>query len=475
MCVTYQTVSNWERDVSVPDIDSIKKLCEIFTITSDELIGCNKSDYKETKKERLISQTFTEKSKVARLLGVLVCIMIVSYFFSSVFSATSIKKTVLVSFLSLLANVSYFISTLGAFVCFLIGKKYSEKKIFILLFYCSVALYVVLVIITLSVLSNKIIQLYNIYGSKITNSQLNNLVAEQKLLYYLDNICFFGASVSFLFAFESKFRDKEILRLEIAYLVCCTLSLLVFFVLQESFTLFYVISFVLAYLIKKDKTVEIPYNFYGTTTSKYDLVSQNSEPLETEKGLEVKLKLSHVLGGTFLKVVIIALFVFITFVPNADFVNDNPVNRVNKKDLYLLFGVLPFIFYFVCLVLKKSQSIKFSIFALLVILAYLIIQICSFQRTIQSNDYDTIRYGEMIITACLQCFFVWIYAFKYSIGKRTFSLKILPLIINIISALAFICLSIINPSGYLGFQFLSMLANMLVVMLLSFSYKDLIN
>ena len=122
-----------------------------------------------------------------------------------------------------------------------------------------------------------------------------------------------------------------------------------------------------------------------------------------------------------------------------------------------------------------GNNIKFSIFALLVALVYLVVQISFFERTIQSNDYETIRYGEMIITACLQCLFVWLYAFKYLTRERPFSLKILPLIINIISASGFIFLSIINPYGFLGFQFLSMLANMLAVMFLSFSYKDLIN
>lgn len=41
LCVTRQTVSKWEQGINQPDIDTIKKLAEIFGVTADEIIGAS--------------------------------------------------------------------------------------------------------------------------------------------------------------------------------------------------------------------------------------------------------------------------------------------------------------------------------------------------------------------------------------------------------------------------------------------------
>ena len=53
--ITAQAVSKWENNLSEPDIDSIKKMCEIFEISVDEFLGISK--HKE------VAATKTEQSQ----------------------------------------------------------------------------------------------------------------------------------------------------------------------------------------------------------------------------------------------------------------------------------------------------------------------------------------------------------------------------------------------------------------------------
>ena len=47
--ITAQAVSKWENSLSEPDIDSIRKMCEIFNVSVDEFLGV--SVKKEVEKE----------------------------------------------------------------------------------------------------------------------------------------------------------------------------------------------------------------------------------------------------------------------------------------------------------------------------------------------------------------------------------------------------------------------------------------
>lgn len=49
--VTSQAVSKWENGLSEPDIESIKKICEIFHITFDEFFGAEPKDEQPTEAE----------------------------------------------------------------------------------------------------------------------------------------------------------------------------------------------------------------------------------------------------------------------------------------------------------------------------------------------------------------------------------------------------------------------------------------
>lgn len=73
--VTRQTISKWETDQSLPDFDKIIPLCNLYKITSDELLTGNKKDEKNI--EELKNNSYFENKK-KRTMGLIIGIL--SYF-----------------------------------------------------------------------------------------------------------------------------------------------------------------------------------------------------------------------------------------------------------------------------------------------------------------------------------------------------------------------------------------------------------
>ena len=186
---THQTVSNWERGISFPDVDSIGKLCAIFNVTSDELFGFKKIDKKSKDKSERVLLSYTDKSKVAKILSVLIYVMIVSYAFYSTLSLGMIKQTIFTAILLIVSGSVFLLSFAGCFVLFLLGKKYSCNKIFTGLFYAFFAISIVLIIVTLSTTFDTIKGLYDKYGVNIPTIQLNNALRTQNALVFICNLC----------------------------------------------------------------------------------------------------------------------------------------------------------------------------------------------------------------------------------------------------------------------------------------------
>lgn len=68
MCVSKQTVSNWESNKRTPDIDTLKKLSEFFNVSTDYLLGKNTHENSPesliTSKETTVWEpTLNEKDK----------------------------------------------------------------------------------------------------------------------------------------------------------------------------------------------------------------------------------------------------------------------------------------------------------------------------------------------------------------------------------------------------------------------------
>ena len=65
--VTRQTISKWETDQSSPELDKIIPICELFEITTDELI----TGKKEVKEKRLDIEDNKKKRTIGLIIGIL--------------------------------------------------------------------------------------------------------------------------------------------------------------------------------------------------------------------------------------------------------------------------------------------------------------------------------------------------------------------------------------------------------------------
>lgn len=74
MNVTDKAVSKWERDLSCPDINSLPKLAEIFSVSVDELMQAKEGDKREEQKEKLGSMIDLIFRAVAMGMGVAVTV-----------------------------------------------------------------------------------------------------------------------------------------------------------------------------------------------------------------------------------------------------------------------------------------------------------------------------------------------------------------------------------------------------------------
>ncbi|HWP79619.1 MAG TPA: helix-turn-helix transcriptional regulator [Candidatus Acidoferrum sp.] len=70
MSVTDKAVSKWERDLSCPDINSLPKLAEIFSISVDELMQVKESGERGDAKEKLGQIVTLILRAVAMAMGV---------------------------------------------------------------------------------------------------------------------------------------------------------------------------------------------------------------------------------------------------------------------------------------------------------------------------------------------------------------------------------------------------------------------
>lgn len=70
MCVTDKAVSKWERDISCPNIETIKKLADFFDINVNELLSAKSS----SKKNNIITLIF---NAVALAMGISVLVLMI--------------------------------------------------------------------------------------------------------------------------------------------------------------------------------------------------------------------------------------------------------------------------------------------------------------------------------------------------------------------------------------------------------------
>ncbi len=75
--VVRQTVSKWEKGLSIPDADMIIKLSEIFGVKAGELLGEKNALVENVKKQKVAKGGYCILRTIGRfLLGVLICYLI---------------------------------------------------------------------------------------------------------------------------------------------------------------------------------------------------------------------------------------------------------------------------------------------------------------------------------------------------------------------------------------------------------------
>ncbi len=79
--VTRQSVSKWETNQSTPDFDKIVPLCELFEISTDELLIGKREDKKEIKEEKVLTkEEVRRKSAEIVSTSVFIYVLAVSIF-----------------------------------------------------------------------------------------------------------------------------------------------------------------------------------------------------------------------------------------------------------------------------------------------------------------------------------------------------------------------------------------------------------
>lgn len=122
--VTRQTVSKWETDQSTPDFDKILPLCELYGISTEELITGKKVVIQEEKqektKEEIISDTPEKKSK--RVKGLVIGILIYFVAISWIMVSIPVIK------MNLIVSSAIFLLICGIATCLIVYTQIMYKK-----------------------------------------------------------------------------------------------------------------------------------------------------------------------------------------------------------------------------------------------------------------------------------------------------------------------------------------------------------
>ncbi len=130
--VTRQTISKWETDQSTPDFDKIIPICELYGLSSDELLGnINSDDTKEKKGEEINSQEVEKANTIRkRKKSMGISLGILFYFLSVVWIMIAIpvmmmNPIVASAIFLLICGIATFIIV---FSCMFYSKDKREKE-----------------------------------------------------------------------------------------------------------------------------------------------------------------------------------------------------------------------------------------------------------------------------------------------------------------------------------------------------------
>ena len=122
--VSRQTISKWETDSSTPDFDKIIPICDLFEITTDELLTGNKEE-KEEVKESSISEEEKSRKRIGGIaFSVFLYFAAVAWIMTSV-AALNLNPVISSATFLLICGIG---TSIIVYTCIVYKKEKKEKK-----------------------------------------------------------------------------------------------------------------------------------------------------------------------------------------------------------------------------------------------------------------------------------------------------------------------------------------------------------
>lgn len=383
--VTSQTISNWERGISMPDPESICNICNVLNISSDELLGLKKVNIKsaqEIKREinSTISYEYTATS--AKILP---------YLFLTDLILAMIFTFFKVGILVFVAQVLYLISFCATLVCTCLAKSPRNNKASYPIFCSAVAVRLFLVGVALF-----------------------------EPVFYLIGVLLFSllkviSSTAILICVGLAFENKEDVDPSAsitAYIVLIIMGLVLDLLGFNLYPFFDVTALFVILRIKKDKSYTSSFYY-----SKDETIFQDHEndEINKKKALEYRVfskesisefkKTVRKMCNMNVLVIVLALFM----IPIYIFLNANRTASDANVASLVGYVLLPLIIYFYLFFFKKSNFILSCIAFVLMALSLAI-----FYQFLMAGWYhwqlpDYSAYLPYTVNLLAFCIYVWLY------------------------------------------------------------------
>ncbi|PWM72406.1 MAG: hypothetical protein DBX59_06415 [Bacillota bacterium] len=153
---THQTISNWERGVSSPDIETVAKLAEFFNVSADELLfGKPKTQpAPPPKPKKTYRHMASEPTGAAYALKILLRVFTGLTVAEIVFSFLTLFFPAFAVFIGLIPALIVTFGWVGIYIAvlvlFLFAKEFSDSRSAKLCFFLSIAVYAVVQIVRIA-------------------------------------------------------------------------------------------------------------------------------------------------------------------------------------------------------------------------------------------------------------------------------------------------------------------------------------
>ncbi len=151
---THQTISNWERGVSSPDLETVVKLADFFQVSADELLF-GKPKASSPAPQKLYRYMTSVPVGAANALKILLRVFMGLTVTEIVFSLLMISVPVFAGLFGLFFVLALAVSMAGTYIAvlvlFLFAKEFSDHMPAKIFFFLGIALYVVNFILNLAV------------------------------------------------------------------------------------------------------------------------------------------------------------------------------------------------------------------------------------------------------------------------------------------------------------------------------------